>query len=106
MIDNMIILIFLGISLFFLFLAVRIQNSKEPVSLWANDTSKIQVTDVKAYNTSCARLLKGYAFCLIVSGIIASSQKPLMIVCALLMIVFASLGLMIIYTMIEGKYRL
>ena len=102
----MILFIFSILSCCFIFLSWRTYHSVTPVNLWANDTTEIKVKDVQKYNHSCSKLLLGYAFSLFISGIMAQTQNILMIIIAMLLIVFSSLLLMILYTNIEGKYRL
>ncbi len=101
----MILLIFGCLSALFLFLSFRIKRSKKPVNLWANDKSEIIVSDIKAYNSACARLLSVYAVLLFLEGILISFNHIACIIIGYLAVIFSSLALMIVYTLIESKYK-
>ncbi len=101
----MMIILFTIIALIFYYFGKRISKAEDPVNLWANDASKINVTDISAYNRACSRLIKTYALILFFLGLVINTKHTLAIILGYLMIVFASLGLIIGYTMIEGKWK-
>jgi len=100
-----ILVIFTLVALLFYWIACRIRKSEKPVNLWANDSSEIKVTDIHAYNQACSRLLKVYALLLFGLGFLISTEHTVAIILGYLLIVFASLGVLICYTMIEGKWK-
>lgn len=101
----MILCIFTLTALLFYWIACRINASEKPVNLWANDSSEINVTDIHAYNQACSRLLKVYALILFTLGLLIATKHTAAIIIGYLMIVFASLGVLICYTMIEAKWK-
>ncbi len=102
----MIIVIFSLISILILWIALRVKKSKKAVTLWANSTEQIVVKDIKSYNTACYRLLRNYAVILFLIGLLVSTEKMILMIIGYLCVVFASLGLMVIYSLIESKHRL
>lgn len=102
----MIIVIFSLISILILWIALRVKKSKKAVTLWANSTEQIVVKDIKSYNTACYRLLRNYAVILFLIGLLVSTEKMILMIIGYLCVVFASLGLMVIYSLIESKHRI
>ena len=102
----MIIVIFSLISILILWIALRVKKSEKAVTLWANSTEQIVVKDIKSYNTACYRLLRNYAVILFLIGLLVSTEKMILMIIGYLCVVFASLGLMVIYSLIESKHRL
>ena len=102
----MIIAIFSLISLLFLWIAFRVKTSQKPVNLWANSTEQLKVKDIKAYNNACYKILRNYAIVLFLIGNLISADKMIFLITGYLSIVFASIGLMVAYSLIESKYRL
>ena len=102
----MLIGIFSLLSLLFLWIAFRIKKSKKPVNLWANSTEKLIVKDIKAYNTACYRLMRNYAIIIFLIGLLISTEKMVFIILGYLSVVFASLGLIVVYSLIESKHRI
>lgn len=101
----MIIVVFALLSISLVVLSFRIEKSEKAVTLWANSTSDIIVKDIRVYNKTCARLLKGYAVILFLIGCLISTKHTACIIAGYLLIVFASLILMILYASIESKHR-
>ena len=102
----MIIVIFSLISILILWIALRVKKSEKAVNLWANSTEQIVVKDIKIYNTACYKLLRNYALILFLIGMMISTEKMVFMIIGYLGVVFASLGLMVIYSLIESKHRL
>ena len=102
----MIIVIFSLISILILWIALRVKKSEKAVNLWANSTEQIVVKDIKIYNTACYKLLRNYALILFLIGIMISTEKMVFMRLGYLGVVFASLGLMVIYSLIESKHRM
>lgn len=102
----MIIVIFSLISILILWIALRVKKSKKAVTLWANSTEQIVVKDIKSYNTACYRLLRNYAVILFLIGLLVSTEKMILMIIGYLCVVFASLGLMVIYSLVESKHRI
>ena len=102
----MIIVIFSLISILILWIALRVKKSERAVNLWANSTEQIVVKDIKIYNTACYKLLRNYALILFLIGLMISTEKMIFMILGYLGVVFASLGLMVIYSLIESKHRL
>jgi hypothetical protein len=102
----MIIVIFSLISILILWIALRVKKSEKAVNLWANSTEQIVVKDIKIYNTACYKLLRNYALILFLIGMMISTEKMVFMIIGYLGVVFASLGLMVIYSLIESKHRM
>ena len=102
----MILGIFSLLSLLFLWIAFRIKKSDKPVILWANSTEKLVVKDVKDYNISCYRLMRNYAILIFLIGLLVSTEKMIFIILGYLSVVFVSLGLIVVYSLIESKHRI
>ena len=102
----MIIVIFSLISILILWIALRVRKSEKAVNLWANSTEHIVVKDIKIYNTACYKLLRNYALILFLIGMMISTEKMVFMIIGYLGVVFASLGLMVIYSLIESKHRM
>ena len=102
----MIIVIFSLISILILWIALRGKQSEKAVTLWANSTAQIVVKDIKSYNTACYRLLRNYAVILFLIGLLVSTEKMILMIIGYLCVVFASLGLMVIYSLVESKHRI
>ncbi len=102
----MIIVIFTLISILILWIALRVKKSEKAVSLWANSTEQIIVKDIRTYNTSCYKLLRNYALILFLIGLLVSTEKMVLMIIGYLCVVFASLGLIVIYSLIESKHRI
>ena len=102
----MIIAIFSLISMLILWIAFRVKKSEKAVNLWANSTEQMIVKDIRAYNTSCYKLLRNYALILFLIGLMISTEKMIFMILGYLGVVFASLGLMVIYSLIESKHRI
>lgn len=99
--------IFLFIGILFLVVALRIYYAKKPINMWANDTSKMEVSDVTKYNHAVGRLVGIYACLLVIAGVplYKIQQNSPTVVVTVLLVVFGTLGMIICYTFIEGKYR-
>ena len=101
----MIIVIFSLISMIFLWIALHVKNSKKAVNLWANSTEQLVVKDIKAYNTACYKALRNYAIVLFLIGLMISVKEMVFLILGYLSVIFASLGLMVVYSLIESKHR-
>ncbi|MCI9124742.1 MAG: hypothetical protein HFH35_11850 [Eubacterium sp.] len=92
--------VFIGLGIYALI-------SKSPVRFW-NIQQKIEVTDIKKYNRVMAKMWILSAVLFIALGIplLLVKQNSAWAVISILGIMFWAIGLMVVYTFIEKKYRI
>ncbi len=92
--------VFIGLGIYALI-------SKSPVRFW-NIQQKIEVTDIKKYNRAMAKMWILSAVLFIALGIplLLVKQNSAWAVISILGIMFWAIGLMVVYTFIEKKYRI
>lgn len=83
----------------------KTSESGKAISLWSN-TDGIEVTDIRKYYTAIGKLAIGYGIIAILLGIpTLGGQNTGGGIITVLGMSWGSIGAMVIYTRIEGKYK-
>lgn len=95
------------VSVAFVVFGIVALLSKKPVGFWTFG-NQFTVSDVKKYNRAVAKLWFAFAVIFLVIGIplLTAEQNSAKAVIPILGGLFASIGLMVVYTRIEKKYRI
>lgn len=99
------ILIFVLLGLLFIGMGIHCYLAKEAVHFWAN-VKRAEIRHVKEYNRKVGNLWFLYGGSFLVFALpFKAGQNSGWIVISVLGIVFMSLLLMILYSLLESKYR-
>lgn len=106
--NNIVMLVCFVVALVFIIIGLIDTKSKKPVGIYSNIKSPNQeeITDVKAYNGACGKLIIAYGLLFLIVGIVSFYIKESHIAVLLTLSAFlGAIGMMIIYeTFISPKY--
>ena len=99
--------VFLGCAVLFYALSIRAAVSKLPVGIWAQDTGRPKVNDVKAYNRAVAIMFAVYGTLLLLAGLpmLLNMSELVVLICGVPCIALGSIGMFIAGIKIDEKYR-
>lgn len=94
------------VGVLFIVLGIFSAHSKKPAGFWAN-ASVGEITDVKGYNRAVGKLFVVYGLLFILCCMpVMAGQNSAWIILTILGVMFETIGVMIVYTVvIEKKYR-
>ena len=94
------------LGVFFIILGIYALFTTKPVHFW-NISQELRVRDIKKYNRAMAKLWMVSAVLFELTGMpLLTDSKAAMAVIPILGSMFVSIGMMIVYTRIEKKYRI
>lgn len=103
LINGFVSLFFIGGGVFCL-----VHNFKRSFSLWTvQDAIPVKEKDLKKYTTAVGKLIFAYGVIMLVLGLLLlGGQNSAGVVFYILGVSWSSIGMMIVYTRIEAKYRI
>lgn len=99
-------IIWSAVSVLFIFIGLRARTSEKPAGFWAN-AKPPEVKDIKAYNRAVCRLFIWFAalFELVGVPLLFCKQNAAIAVITITGTVLLVIGIMIVYTRLEIRYK-